>query len=367
LDAGRRRSGRHEHRPCGRRCVIVTINWPSYPAVAAHPATHAFIESQAKRQKASKTIDAYARNLEDLLRTWPGAPPERLLEVDAADIDTYLARLTDQRELADATVRQRLVTARLFFDFCLQRRLRRDPVNPVARGSWRPPQRGLLPRRERLPWIPSDEEWRALLADLFRHESLRNQALVLLAYDAALRRRELLRLRLDDIDWSIGLVHIRAESAKGERARSVPISAGAELLLRQYVHTVRSQLLAGFGGETAGPLFLAESQRNPGVPLRDGAFNDIVARLARRLALPQLHPHTFRHMRCTVLKRGGLDLDDIALFAGHASISSTRLYVHLAPTELGRRLRDATAAFDRQLARHIEERVHGDSPALQPH
>lgn len=352
---------------------MATVNWQHYPRVAAHSAARAFIEALVKRQKAPKTIDAYARNLDDLLRTWPDAP-ERIVEADAANIDTYLESLATRahlhsddeggpashRYLSDATIQQRLVTTRLFFDFCLQRHLRQDPVNPVARGSY--PRRGLFPQRKRLPWLPTDAEWEGLLADLFAHEPLRNQALVLLAYDAALRRQELLGLRLDDVDWSAGLVGVRAECAKGGRARRVPISAATERLLSHYVQTVRAHLLAGFGGETTGPLFLSESPRNPGVPLRPGAFNDIIVRLRVRLDLPQLHPHTFRHLRCTVLKRCGLDLDDIALFAGHASTSSTQLYVHLAPAELSRRIRDATAAFDHRLEHLIAEHLD-DHPA----
>lgn len=332
--------------------------------MAAHPAAQAFIEALVKRQKAAKTIDAYARNLEDLLRTWPEAPPERIVEADMGDIDDYLDGLVDQRGLSAATVQQRLVTARLFFDFCLQRSLRQHPVNPVPRGSSRGahPQRGLLPRRRRLPWVPTDTQWETLLTDLFAHEPLRNQALVLLAYDAALRRQEVLGLRLDDVDWPLGLIQVRAEVAKGGRARRVPISAASERVLSHYVQTVRAHLLAGFGGEAMGPLFLSESPRNPGVPLRPGAFNDIVDRLRERLDLPQLHPHTFRHLRCTILKRSGLDLDDIALFAGHASTSSTQLYIHLAPTDLARRLREATAAFDARLSQLIAEHLHDPTP-----
>ncbi|MDG6910194.1 MAG: tyrosine-type recombinase/integrase [Nitrososphaerota archaeon] len=354
---------------------MTEIVWQHYPLVANHPAARAFIESLAKRQHAPKTIDAYARNLEDLLGTWPDSPPERIGEADASDIDTYLERLAtrsrlgpkpetsskDDHRLSDATIRQRLVTARLFFDFCLQRQLRKSPFNPVPRGSRhsQPPRRGLVPQRRRLPWIPNDLQWQRVLTDLFEHEPLRNQVLVLLAYDAALRRQELLALRLDDVDWSLGLVQVRAESAKSGQARKVPISPSTELLLRRYVQTVRSHLILGFGGLPAGPLFLSESQRNPGAPLRPGAFNDIVERLRTRLDLPELHPHTFRHLRLTVLKRCGVTLDDIALFAGHLSLSSTQLYLHLAPTELARRIRDATSAFDRRLAQLIEERVDG--------
>jgi integrase/recombinase XerD len=354
------------------------ISWPHYPRVAAHPAAHAFVESLAKRQKAAKTIDAYARNLEDLLATWPNAPPERVLEADAADIDTYLDRLFARgparlgstvvhlsgRGLADATIQQRLVTARLFFDFCIARQFRADPTNPVPRGQWRSPtpRPSLVPRRRRLPWIPTDVQWRAIVADLLQHEPLRNRALILLAYDAALRRQEVLGLRLDDIDWAAGLVHVRAEHAKGGRARRVPIAAVSQVVLRHYILTDRAHLLAGIGGDPAGPLFLSESPRNPAAPLRPGAGGDIVTRLRTRLDLPQLHPHTFRHLRCTVLKRCDVDLDDIALLAGHASPLSTQLSIHLAPTDVARRIRTATAAFDAEVCHLIEESVHGRSP-----
>ena len=87
--------------------------------------------------------------------------------------------------------------------------------------------------------------------------------------------------------------------------------------------------------------------------------NDIIDRIHTRLDLPQLHPHTLRHLRCTMLKRGGIPLDDIALFAGHASVASTQLYLHLAPQELAQRLREATAPFDGLLARLITEHLDG--------
>ena len=357
---------------------MATVNWQHYPRVAVLPAARSFIESLVKRQKAPKTVDAYARNLEDLLRTWPDAPAERIVEATPADIDTYLETLATRarglpgdadgsapgRPLSNATIQQRLVTARLFFDFCLHRQLRRDPTNPVARGSWRghPPRRGLVPRQQRLPWVPTDAEWHAILTDLFAHEPLRNQVLVLLAYDAALRRQELLGLRLDDVDWSIGLVQVRAECAKSGRARAVPISAASELLLRHYIQTDRAHLLAGFGGDPTGPLFLSQSPRNPAVPLKATAFNDIIERLRQRLDLPHLHPHTLRHLRCTVLRRCGMPLDDIALFAGHASVASTQLYIHLTPCDLAQRIRAATAPVDRRLARLIAEHLDGRAP-----
>src|SRR3989442_4342686 len=143
------------------RQMTPEIKWQYYPRVTAHPAAKAFVESLAKRQKAPKTIDAYARNLEDLLATWPDAPPERVVDADAGDVDTYLERLFARgpvhadrpvvhltgRGLADATIQQRIVTAGPFFDFCVHRQLRTEARNPVPRGRWRGPRpvRGLVP------------------------------------------------------------------------------------------------------------------------------------------------------------------------------------------------------------------------------
>lgn len=76
-----------------------------------------------------------------------------------------------------------------------------------------------------------------------------------------------------------------------------------------------------------------------------GAFNDVVDALRTELKLPQLHPHTFRHQRLTA----GVPLEDIALFAGHVSTETTRLHLHLAPVELGAKIRAATAGLDAHL------------------
>jgi integrase/recombinase XerD len=106
-------------------------------------------------------------------------------------------------------------------------------------------------------------------------------------------------------------------------------------------------------------LFLSESQRNPGAPLAIGAFNDIIARIRHEVGVPQLTPHTLRHLRLTVLKRCNVDLQDIALYAGHASVASTQLYVHLAPTHLATVLHRALAPYDQRLQRIIEAASHG--------
>jgi integrase/recombinase XerD len=351
------------------------IKWHYYPYVAAHPTARAFIESQARRQKSPKTVDAYARNVDDLMQAFDSADPDRFINATLEDIEGYVdglstrlprtaghkAKITriTKTKLSPATIQQRIVTARLFFDFCIVRGQRSDQQNPVPRGSRgigdERPRRGPFVRRQRLAWIPPDDVWERIVTHVVLHESLRDQLLVLLAYEGALRRQELLGLRRDDLDLGAGLVTIRPELSKTGIRRTVTFSSATGLLLTRYLGQDRAHLLATFGGVDEGPLFLSESQRNPGVPLAIGAFNDVIARIRRTLNVPQLTPHTLRHLRLTVLQRSNVDLQDIALYAGHASVASTQIYLHMAPTHLARRIAAALAPYDRRLTQLVEE------------
>jgi integrase len=78
-------------------------------------------------------------------------------------------------------------------------------------------------------------------------------------------------------------------------------------------------------------------------------------RVRETVHLPALTPHTLRHQRCTFLKRAGVNLDAIALFAGHKSTETTRLYLHLAPTELSQRIRSKVESFDAPIRTLIEQ------------
>ena len=72
---------------------IREISWQHYPCVADHVATRAFIERLTLKGKRPKTIDAYARGIEDLLSYFATADPSGILEADEADLDRYIAGL----------------------------------------------------------------------------------------------------------------------------------------------------------------------------------------------------------------------------------------------------------------------------------
>src|SRR5438132_5851421 len=186
---------------------------------------------------------------------------------------------------------------------------------------------------------------------------LANRAMILVAYDGALRREELVSLCLDDYDRHRALLKVRAETSKSGRDRWVPLSPIGQRVLDHYLDHERRALVDGLALDERGPLFISESTRNPGRPLRPGAFNDVVDALRTTLELPRLHPHTFRHQRLTALKAASVPLEDIALFAGHASTETTRPYLHLAPVELGAKIRAATAGQDARLDQLIQQRL----------
>jgi site-specific recombinase XerD len=359
------------------------IRWDLYPRVNATPHARAFVLRLHRLSRRPKTIDAYARNLERFLGWFVDVPAERWVEADEGDLLAYLDDLRQGRvpgisagpkralpenvvplsgsRITEATVAQHVVTLRQFFDHLIRAHLRSDPINPVVRGGSRrtsdSTRHGFVKKRGRLPWVAPADVWQRIVLHLVVHERARNRAMILVAYDGALRREELVSLRLDDYDRHRALLKIRAETSKSGRDRWVPLSPIGQRVLDHYLDHERRALVDALALDECGPLFLSESTRNPGRPLLPGALNDVVDALRSTLELPRLHPHTFRHQRLTALKAAGVPLEDIALFAGHASTETTRLYLHLAPVELGAKIRAATAGLDTRLDQLIQQHL----------
>ena len=149
------------------------VPWQYYPHVCEDPSTRAFVVSQVKRQKRPKTVDAYARNLEDLIRAFADFGFTNLVEATPDQLETYIEssfyKVTSQpgEKLSVNTIKQRIVTARLFYDFCIYRGYRKDTLNPLPRGDLgyggTSPKRGVISQKPYLPWIPSDSEWERLI------------------------------------------------------------------------------------------------------------------------------------------------------------------------------------------------------------
>ncbi len=213
------------------------IDWTWCPRVAAHEITRNFLISQAKLQKARQTLEAYGRDLDDLLEAFSTTPFTDLLEADSGQLECYIddlynrppkhgastqsniMRITRTR-LALATIRRRVGTARRFYQWLIDRRLRTDLINPVPKGA-KGVSRGPVPTPRQDPWVPDDDAWERILRHFLAHESMRNQLLLLVCYDGALRRQECLRLRVEDIDHQALTIKVRAETTKNGKERLV--------------------------------------------------------------------------------------------------------------------------------------------------
>ena len=272
------------------------------------------------------------------------------LGADRAHIASYVRELAERPShrganvvsidsgvgLANATLQQRMVPLRLFYDFLVEEGVRES--NPVGRGRYTARnrgggghQRGLIPRLTKLPWIPTESQWLELLA-VAAGEPARNRVMLALAYDAALRREELCSLRTDDVDPAHRTLRIRAETTKNRLERVVPYSAPTGILLSGYL-AHRATL-----SRARGPLFLSESRRNRAAPLTLWTWSKVVRRLALAAELPQLPNDTTRHLCLTDLARMGWELHAIARFAGHRSTDSTLAYIHLSGRDLADKL-----------------------------
>jgi len=321
-----------------------------WPVLERHERAAEWLGIWADLGRAPRTIDAYSRGLAEYLECCErgGVDP---LTATRADVAVFVRELRTRpcrrggnvlvldsgAGLSNATLQQRLVPVRLFYDFLVEEGVRGS--NPVGRGAYTPGRqfgagagsRPLVPRMARLPWIPGEAEWRQLL-EVFRGEPPRNRVMLALAYDAALRREELCSLRTDDLDPAHRTVRVRAETTKTRRERVVPYSAPTGLLLADYLRH-RSGL-----SRARGPLFLSESRRNLAEPLTLWSWSKVVRRAALAAEVPRFSTHTTRHLCLTDLARMGWEVHAIATFAGHRSTDSTLRYIHLSGRDLAEKL-----------------------------
>src|SRR5260370_18193703 len=221
-----------------RRNHMSNIRWELYHLVAANARGRHWLQIQEYLQLAPKTLDAYGRSINDFVdfckrsKVIPEMMTREQVTLYVHDLahrpnprGTNVLSIEHGQGLSNSTMQQRITVLRLFCDSLVEQQLRQE--NPVGRGHYVPGKafggvrdRRLLPHYHKLPWLPSDSEWQTLLRSL-KGEMLRNQVMLLLAYDGALRREELVTLETQDFDFAYRQIRIRAEHAKNGRERVV--------------------------------------------------------------------------------------------------------------------------------------------------
>ncbi len=346
-----------------------SIPWEHYPYVAQWPPARAWLELQAKLGLSLRTLTAYGRSANDFLAFCQstGSAVEAATRADiAAYVDDMRQRPNPTRGatgrslssgvgLAHRTMRLRITVARLLYEYLIDEGIRVDPINPVGKGSYTPGrlftgkrERAILPHYETVPWIPGDDEWERIVGAA-AEEPIRNRLMLLLAYDGALRRSELVALEVRDIAFPHQQVTIRPETAKNGAGRVVMYGDTTRVLLQRYMDQRAD------AGITGGVLLRSESNRNRSAGITPDAWDKVVARIAQRAGLNhRFTTHTTRHLRLTDLARAGLEINRIAQYAGHRSIETTKLYITLSGRETAEHVRLRLQDLDRRLAHLCE-------------
>ena len=235
-----------------------------------------------------------------------------------ADPTAYLARRYEYARPRASSQARLVASLRRFYAWCV--RERHVALDPTAKLE--PPKRG-----SRLPKTLSEADVEALLAAPAVEDpiGLRDRAMLELLYATGLRVSELVGLRQFEIDLDMGIVRV---FGKGSKERIVPLGEEAADWVTRYVKHARPSILKRAQTDA---LFVTRR----GEAMTRQAFWYLIRRHAAR-AIPGrvLSPHTLRHAFATHLLNHGADLRVVQLLLGHADISTTQIYTHVARERL---------------------------------
>jgi integrase len=264
-----------------------------------------------------------------------------------------LVRLEDgEAGLAVRTLKRRLASVSGLFAYLLARGDAGVTANPVPRGlatrrAGGPTGTGtgatgvrgvpVLRTPRTLPRIIHPETATAFLAALRSH---RDRAMAEAMLLGGLRRGEVLGLRLRDLQPGEHRVFVAA--GKGGHQRVVPISPRFFATLAAYLTEERPTT-------NAEQVFVARKGAHRGAPLTAAGLDEIVRSACQRAGLPKLTCHQLRHTCFTRLREAGMALEAIQAQAGHRSIESTRIYLHLTNAWLAAEYRRAVDAIEATL------------------
>jgi integrase/recombinase XerD len=257
------------------------------------------------------TLESYRRDLAQLAAFLKG---RGLAQAQEADLFSFLAA---RRGRASSAARM-LSSLKRFYRYCV--RERHAAADPTLKLD--PPKRS-----PRFPKTLSEADVEALLAAPATDAALglRDRAMLEVLYASGLRVSELVSMKIYQANLDAGVVRILG---KGSKERLVPLGEEAIEWLRRYLQQARPALL---GRKSSDALFLT----GRGAAMTRQAFWHNLKRLGSR-AIPgkSLSPHVLRHAFATHLINHGADLRVVQMLLGHADISTTQIYTHVARERL---------------------------------
>jgi integrase/recombinase XerD len=265
------------------------------------------------------TLASYRSDLA-LFASFLAARNEAIVGAGETAINAYLAHLNTRPGGIKSTSQRRLMaTLRRCYRWLLdQGRLQADPLLNIDKP--RPIQR--------FPKTLSEKQVEDLLSapDVNTPLGLRDRAMFELLYATGLRVSELVGVRLFEVSLNDNVVRVMG---KGSKERLVPLGQIAAEWLQRYIAGARGELLKA---HVSDAVFVTTR----GGPMTRQMFWTLVKKYALRVGIPQerISPHVLRHAFATHLLNHGADLRVVQLLLGHADISTTQVYTHVARERL---------------------------------
>ena len=263
------------------------------------------------------TLQAYRRDLLQLHRFLPG---QALIACTELQLQQFFAARHEATKAS--TANRRLTVFKRFFRWALrQNLLSTDPTLKLQSAK----------QALRVPKTLSEAQVEALLAAPDVHTALgvRDRAMLELLYASGLRVSELVGLQVFALGLNDNVVRVMG---KGSKERLVPYGEVASQWLRAYLGEARSTLLAG---RQTDALFVTTKGAQAGGAMSRVMFWILIKKYAVLAGITApLSPHTLRHAFATHLLNHGADLRAVQLLLGHADISTTTIYTHVARERL---------------------------------
>lgn len=277
----------------------------------------------AERAASANTVAAYARDCAALAAYLEKAGIAEIEAVRAGHLVGYLE--AGQRRGLSARSRARALSAiRSLFTYLIREKI-------VSNDPSRELRRPRLGRRLPRTLAPAEVE-QLVRVDDEQPLSLRNTAMIELMYACGMRVSEIVGLKMAQLNLEANYVTVMG---KGRKERVIPVGSHARERVLSYLQTARSQIL---GRRLSPYLFVTRAGR----PMTRVSFGRLLKRrgLATGVSTP-FSPHSLRHAFATHLLEGGADLRAVQMMLGHADISTTEIYTHVARD----RLRDVHRKF----------------------
>jgi site-specific recombinase XerD len=220
----------------------------------------------------------------------------------------FQSHLLQEKKLSPRSVVQRVSALRFLFVKTLKRHHMLEHI-PFPKA----------PRR--LPIVLSQEEVGQLIDSA---RNLFHRAMLMTLYSTGMRRAEMCRLKVEDIDSKRGLIHVRA--GKGGRDREVPLTPKLLETLREYWRWMKPKTYLFPGTVKGWRADVPISDKVPWIACRQAAQ---LAGITKRVA-----PHTLRHSWATHLLESGADVRTIQVLLGHTKLEHTIVYLHLSQKHL---------------------------------